>query len=52
MKNLKKNLKMENIGQHLIPEEVARIAHISEQLADNLRKFLGHLDYVSARIEL
>lgn len=51
MEDLEENLEMENAGQPLTPEEVARIAHISQRLADNPREFLGHLDHVSARAE-
>lgn len=42
---------MENAGQPLTPEEVARIAHISQRLADNPRAFLGDLDHVTARAD-
>ena len=49
MENLEENLKMENAGQPLTLEEVAKIAHISQRLADNPREFLGHLDHVPTR---
>ena len=42
---------MEKAGQPLTPEEVARIAHISQRLADNPRAFLGNLDHVTARAD-
>ena len=32
-------------------EEVARIAHISQRLANDLRVFFGHLDYVTACVD-
>lgn len=47
IEDLQENLEIENANQPLTPEEVARIAHISQRLVNNLKKFLGHLDYVS-----
>lgn len=51
MEDLEENLEMENAGQPLTLAEVARIAHISQRLAENPRAFLGHLDHVTARAE-
>ena len=49
MEDLEENLEMENASQFLTPEEVAKIAHISQRLANNPRKFLGHFDHIFAR---
>ena len=51
MEDVEENLEMGNVGQPLTPEEVARIAHISQRLADDPRAFLGHLDHVTARAD-
>ena len=52
MEDLEENLEMENADQPLTPEEVARIAHISQRLVDHPRKFLGHLNNVSTYTEI
>ena len=48
IEDLEENLEMENACQHLTLEEVAKIANISQRLAENSQEFLGHLDHVSA----
>lgn len=51
MEDLEENLEMENAGQPLTPEEVGRIAHITQRLANDPREFLGHLEHISACAE-
>lgn len=48
MEDLEENLEMENVGQRLMPEEVSRIAYISQRLADNSKDFLSYLEHVTA----
>lgn len=51
MENLEENLEIKNAGQPLTLEEIARIAHISQHLADNPRELLGYLDHVFVRAD-
>lgn len=47
MEDVEENLKIGNVDQHIMSKEVAQIAYISQCLADDLKAFLGHLDYVT-----
>lgn len=49
MEDIEENLEMEDSDRTLTPEEVARLAHISQRLAENPGAFLEHLDHVTAR---
>lgn len=48
MEDIEENLEMEDSGRTLTPEEVAKLAHISQHLAENPGAFLDHLDHVTA----
>lgn len=43
---------MRNTGRTLTPEEIARLAHISQRLADDPAAFLAHLNHITARADM
>lgn len=49
---MEENLEMKKTGQTLTKEETARLAQITECLADNLGTFLDDLNYVIAKANL
>lgn len=51
MENLEENLEIENTCQRLRPEEVRRIAHISQRLVNDPREFFSYPDHIFARVE-